>query len=394
MNNLKRNLLFAAFVILLACGAAGCTNVRNILNGPVPTKTPSPTPTRSASLWVSATPTYKPTATPTMTLDEALNKAEQEVRDKYGNPTPTPTKGSLRNTPTPTRKAGATPTPGAGTKATPTPTQGASTPTPTNTPKPAQTNAPAPTNTPTNTPTKAPTNTPTPKPVPSGAPNAAFLLNKLYETYPGYMSTTSFMMDVRQIKSDGDVKNLYYTKYTNEENYDNINHSTNDIWVTTLSGDTFLSEEVYMVFNSGDITTYSNNSDQETLWTKKKLSKNAAATGVSIIPRSGNVAILNPTITNADPSVGYELTMDCAVEFTEILSTLTKGSYTRKFNKTFKATAIFDYETLTPILFLSEAENINVSSDLVLNYFQYRVDNIMENPSAIEVPDDVIRKAK
>jgi hypothetical protein len=404
MMNFKRNLLYIAFFAFVAT-AAGCTNVREMINGPVPTSTPSPTPTRSISVWATATPVTHDTPTPTMTIEEALQKAENDVREQYGQTaTPTPKYAKpatptpyVQTKPTPTLKPGVSPTPTptpitlpngdpdpyeSGTvTATPTPTKGTSSTTPGKTA----------TKTPTPQKTKTPTPTPTRAPKPSGAPTAAYLLNLLYEAYPDLMATTSIMVDLRQTDSDGDVTNMYYTMYSNSESYKNIVHTSTDLWLNSGSSEQYLSNEIYDVINSSNVMTYTQSSAQPNKWNKQKSSAGSVPQGITLIARNGNIALLNPVMITSDPDAGYEIEMDCAVDFTEILSLLTDGSYKRKFNKTFKARALFDYNTLRPVLFVAEAEEMNVSNNLVLYYYQARIDNILDNTFTLEVPDEALK---
>ncbi len=372
MRNLKKNLLYITLLTVIA--AAGCANGNR--NTAPRSANASPTPTRSISFWATATPTPKATATPTMTLDEALNQAEKDVRDKYGDPTATPTPETSYYVP-------ATPTPGAKNTATPTPKPALPTATPTA--RPTNTPTTAPTKSPTKTPTKTPT--PTPKAKPTGTPTATYLMDLLFDKYPELMATTSIKVDLPHTSSDGEVTNLYYTVYKNQESYENIVHTSNDVWITTATSDEYKCDQTYEVINSSNVKFYFNENDSKT-WTKKTLAAGSVQKGVDIIPKDGIVTLLNPKLTSKDSTTGYEIQMDCAVDLSDILKTLTNGAYTRKFNKTFKATAVFDYKTLQPTLFLLEAENTTVSTEYTLAYLEYRVDNIIDNISALEVPKE------
>ncbi len=380
MNRLKRDIIYTVLLFALF-GATGCTNMQQLINGPQPTATPSPTPTKSMDRYATATPAAKATATPTMTLEEALNQAEGDVREKYGNPTPTPTQGYyVPATPTPNLKPTSAPT--QGTKATPTPK---STSAPTSTPTTAPTKAP----------TKAPTGTPTPKPTSKPTnPTASYFMGILSEAIPDIMTTTSIKVDLVQNESDGSVSNMYYTKYTNAESLENVIHSTDDIWVTTLTKDTYSCSEQYTDIGSSDITTYTNKSETSENWTKKKLTAGTVQPGLVLIEKNGIIGLLNPKIIKSSSSDGYTVEMDCAVDLTSIIKELTDGTYTRKFNKTFKATAVFDYKTHQPISFNCEADDQTITTNLTLHYFQFLIDNIMDTTMDIEVPDSVKSKAK
>ncbi len=409
MNRLKRNILYIAFFTCVAC-AAGCTNVRESFRGHVPTSTPTPTPTRSVNLWVTATPVNHATATPTMTLEEALKKAEDELREKYRQ-TPTPTqKYAIPATPTPYVKPVATPTLRPGVSPTPSPTPitlpngdpdpnaGGATATATPTTAGADTTkspTKAPTKTPTKSPTKAPTATPTKSAKPSGKPTAEYLLNLLYETYPEYMATMSVMIDLRETNDDGDVKNMYYTEYINSENYKDTVHSSKDVWVNTGDSESFTNTETYYVIGSSDVTTYTRvTPPDDSNWRKSKVLKDKVKQGITVVERSGNIGLLNPRIITDDPDAGYEIEMDFAMDFSSILSTLTNGAYNKRFNKTFKAKALFDHETLTPILLVAEANELHVSNTLELHYCQIRVDNILENTFDFPDLEDIKKIAK
>ncbi len=380
MNRLKRDLIYTVLLVALF-GAAGCTNMQQLINGPQPTSTPSPTPTKSMDKYTTATPAVKATATPTMTLEEALNQAEKDVRNNYGNPTPTPTQGYyIPATPTPNLKPTSAPT--QGTKATPTPKQ---TSAPTNTPTTAPTKAP----------TKAPTNTPTPKPTSKPAnPTASYFMGLLSEAFSDIMTTTSLKVDLVQTESDGSVSNMYYTKYTNAESLENVIHSQDDIWVTTLSSDTYSCSEQYTDISGSDITTYTNTSENTENWIKKRLASGSVQPGLILIEKGGIIGLLNPKITSSSSTGGYTVQMDCAVDLTSIVKELTDGTYTRKFNKTFKATAVFDYKTHQPISFNCEADDQTITTNLTLHYFQFLIDNIMDTTMNIEVPDSVKKNAR
>ncbi|MCR5584695.1 MAG: hypothetical protein K6F63_04585, partial [Lachnospiraceae bacterium] len=137
--------------------------------------------------------------------------------------------------------------------------------------------------------------------------------------------------------------------------------------------------------------TYMQSSTQPDKWVKQKSSAGSVPQGITLINRNGAIALLNPVLITSDPEAGYEIEMACAVDFTEILSPLTNGSYTRKFNKTIKARALFDYNTLRPVLFLAEAEELNISNNLVLYYYQARIDNILDNTFTLEVPEEALK---
>ncbi len=352
MKNTKKILFLCGLLAVVATGA-GCTSLRQLLSKPEPTGTPSPTPTKSVDYWVTATPSATPT------LSSVL----------WETPTPKPT---------PTAEIYVPETP------TPKPTKA-----PTNTPVPTK----EPTKAPTSAPTKAPTKTPTPKPTekPSGSPTAQSLLNSLYEVYPNLMSTTSIMVDLYRNESDGSVTNMYYTKYTNEESDDNILHQSNDIWTTTATNDKYEYNETYYVIDSSKVTSYSNAYENEEHWVKKTLAADAVGKGVTVLSKSGILGFSNPKIVKSDATNGYVIEMDCAVDLSAIIKTLTNGSYSKTFKKTIKATAEFDYKTLQPTRFYTEASEVTVSTDLVLHDFQYLVDNILPNPSAIEVPANALK---
>ena len=184
---------------------------------------------------------------------------------------------------------------------------------------------------------------------------------------------------------------MYYTMYSNQESYKNIVHTTSDVWLNSASDEKYTSTEVYDVINPSNVMSYIQTSSKPDKWEKQRSAAGSVPQGITLINRKGTIALLNPVLITADPSAGYEIEMDCAVDFTEILSLLTGGSYNRKFNKTFKATALFDYNTLRPILFVAEAEELNVSSNLVLYYYQARIDNILDNTFTLEVPDEALK---
>ncbi len=371
MGNLKKNLIFTA-LILFVISAVGCSSIKDIFSKPEPTNAPTPTPTKSLDIYATATPSPKATATPTLappTPTEAVNPnpTKKPTPPAYITNTPTPKIGYPTNTPT----------------SAPMPTN-----MPTLSPTPKPTNAA--TSTPTPKPTKAPTQTPTPIP---GKVTADLLMNKLYENYPELMSTTCIMADVIESSGD-DVINMSYTKYNNQESFEKVTHESNDVWVTSPSGDTFTADSIYTEINSSDIMTYTNYPEVNAKkWTKKKLPKDSVQPGVEIIPRDGIVSLINPKITSSDPSNGYKIELDCAVDLSEILSLMTDGVYSRKLNKTFKATATFDYDTLQPTSFEMEASEVNIATNYVLQFFRYSVDNIIDNISNFPEFEDIRKTA-
>ncbi len=364
MNKLKHYIILTALVCALG-GAAGCTNIKDLVAKPVPTNTPTPTPTRSADLWVTATPHAGTENGATPTQSVFITATPTPV--VYTPETPTP--AYIQITATPTQKPVATPT------------KAPVISTPTNTPK----------STPKNTPTTAPKKTPTPTPA-KGGYSASQLMNILYDALPDMMATTSIKVDLMETLSDGDVVNMYYTKYTNEESLDNNLHAQHDIWLTSKTKDTYSCDEVYTTINSNNAITYTNTSENASNWRKKSASVDSVRKGVTIVPKNSFIGLMNPVIKSSDSST-YVIEMDCAVDITDIITALTDGAYTRRFNKTFKGTATIDAKTLKPINFNVEAENINIANSLVLNYYQMLVDNILDTTMDISVPDEVRKSA-
>jgi hypothetical protein len=363
MGNMKKTLIISA-LILFVINAVGCASIKDIFSKPEPTNAPTPTPTKSLDFYATATPSPKATATPTLAP-------------------PTPTEATK---PTPTKK----PTPPAYITNTPTPNIAYPTNTPTSAPMPTNMPTLSPTSKPTTVPTKAPTATPTPIP---GKITANVLMNKLYESYPELMSTTCIMADVIETSGD-DVINMSYTKYTNQESFENVTHESNDVWITSPTANTFKTDSIYTEINSSDVMTYTNYPEVNAKkWTKKKLPKDSVQPGVDVIPRAGIVSLINPRIVSSDPSEGYKIEMDCAVDLSEILSLITDGVYSRTFNKTFKGTAILDYETLQPVSFETEASEVNIATNYVLQFFRYSVDNIIDNISDFPELGDIKKTA-
>lgn len=398
---------------------------------PTRTPTPTPTPTRQLMAWATATPLpkNKPSATPTMTLDEALNKAAEEVYAKYGTPTPTPGKADpvrptsyVRPTATPIARATSTPavkataTPTIRPTAVPTSLPATATPKPTDTPKvtptPAavQTSAPVQKPTVSPTPTKAAAATPTTKPAatatptptktatatptptrpavtPSGNVNATALMKSLNDEMPNTMASLDIFISVLKT-TPGDTQNMYYTIYAYNENYDGVFSNKIDEYIDIGNNHSYSCSQEYIIPQKKGYSIYSNPSDDPKKWSKTNSSGTLPA-GINLFKNVGNASLVNPKLVSETEENGYEVEMDCKIDLNPMLTKWSGIKKNSNYIRTFKATAFFDRNTLKPTSFVVSAENVALSTDLTMERFWINIYDIVEDPYPVDVPDEI-----